>query len=556
MNGFQSEIGLLLIDASGRVAGASDSVRAWAGGESLVGRPQGEVLAALSAYMHPQGLLTYHPLPLYGRKPVGTAFLIMPSAMSPDQAVLSTLSQELQAVMDASFDEVHLTDGQGTTLRSSSKSQEYFGLNPEEIAGMTLEDFEARGLVNPPLVRQVIEKRQRVTTLQETSTGRRLAGTGHPIFDADGSLVRIIITSQDITPLERLTAALKESRSLVQAYQQELSFLRQQQGEGAFLPRGKVMQQVVAMARRVAQVDSTTLIFGETGVGKEVLARAIHKWGPRHEKAFVAVNCGAIPEPLLESELFGYVGGAFTGAQKEGKLGLIEAAHGGTLFLDEIGDMPLPLQVKLLRVIQQQEVTRLGTVTPTKVNVRIIAATHRNLEQMAQEGRFRQDLFYRLNVVPLLIPPLRDRREDILSLANHFLDTYSRRYGAEKRLSPQAADALLAYRWPGNIRELENTIERLVVTVEDGTIMPDHLPQAIADSVSGTVDLPAIEVRRLLPLKEAVSALENELIRKAYSQYGSSYRAAKALGVHQSTVIRKLHRSNAEGGQFDGSIAD
>lgn len=535
---FQEEISLLYVDASGRVAGASESAAAWAEGRPLVGRSKADVLSELSQ----RRPFICYPLPLYGPKHLGTALLLIPPGRTLDQAVAAKLDQELQAVMESTVDEVHITDGHGTTVRISNRCEEFFGISPHEMLGMPLEAMERRGLANPMVARLVMEKRRRVTTVQETVTGRRLIVTGQPVFGANDVLTRIVITSRDITALDRLTDALEETRSRLRAYEEELNQLRRQQGEKPLLFRTKAMEHLVGLAQRVAQVDCTTLIQGETGVGKEVLARSIHQWSHRRGKPFVAVNCGAIPEPLLESELFGYVAGAFTGAQKEGKVGLIEAADGGTLFLDEIGDMPLALQVKLLRVIQQPEVTRLGSAKPVKVDVRFIAATNRNLYEMAREGRFRQDLFYRLNVVPLTIPPLRERPEDVLALANHFLEVFGRRYGMEKRLSPAAADALTAYPWPGNVRELENTMERLVVTVEDGTLLPDHLPADIGRCIGQAGDPPLVSVHQLMPLKQAVRALEAELIRKAYSQFGSSYRVAKALGVHQSTVVRKLQR--------------
>jgi len=357
----------------------------------------------------------------------------------------------------------------------------------------------------------------------------------------------VVNTSRDVTAVDRLMDELEAAKSLVRAYQQELDLLRQRQGSTGLIFRSAVMEQLVATARRVAEVDCTALILGETGVGKEVLARFLHEQSPRSSGPFVAVNCGAIPESLIESELFGYAGGAFTGARREGKIGLIEAANGGTLFLDEIGDLPLHLQVRLLRVIQEREVVRLGRVTPVKVDVRIIAATNQDLEQMTLDGRFRQDLFYRLNVVPLTIPPLRERPEDILPLCTHFLDVFGKRYHRPKRLSPAAVDALTQHTWPGNVRELENLMERLVITVEDDTIEPSHLPASITRQQDRATHLAAIQVNQLLPLKEAVAELETQLIRVAYERYRSSYRVADALGIHQSTVIRKLRRIQERG---------
>ena len=289
------------------------------------------------------------------------------------------------------------------------------------------------------------------------------------------------------------------------------------------------MQRVMDLIRRVAPVDSTILLLGESGVGKGVLAAEIHRLSPRRSGPFVRIDCAALPGSLLESELFGYSPGSFTGARREGKPGLIEQAHGGTLFIDEIGDVPLELQVKLLHVIQERRIIRLGAVTPTAVDIRIIAATHRDLEAMVAEGRFRADLYYRLNVVPVKIPPLRERPEDIPVLARTFLDRFCARYRVERTLTPEAVERLVAYSWPGNVRELENLVERLVVTLDEREIRPEHLPLPAPGG-------PPVQVREIVPLKEAVAALELELVGEAYRRFGSSVKVGRASGIHQTTA--------------------
>ncbi|WP_165876411.1 sigma-54 interaction domain-containing protein, partial [Heliophilum fasciatum] len=300
---------------------------------------------------------------------------------------------------------------------------------------------------------------------------------------------------------------------------------------------------VLELILRVAKVDSTVLLLGESGVGKEGLAKLLHTQSGRAQGPFIKVNCGAIPEPLLESELFGYESGAFTGAKKEGKMGMFELAHNGTLFLDEIGDLPINLQVKLLRVLQEREIVRVGGTKPRAINVRILAATHRDLGAMAQEGRFREDLFFRLNVVPIAIPPLRQRRSDIIPLLYHFRDKFSKKYGIIRDFTPEVVDAFFSFDWPGNVRELENMVERLMVVSPGELIDSSQLPpnfQVRLPEKSGLV------VRSLMPLKEAVAELERQLITKAMEEYGSTYKAAEVLGVNQSTVARRVARIRAD----------
>lgn len=306
--------------------------------------------------------------------------------------------------------------------------------------------------------------------------------------------------------------------------------------------KSKIMQQTFELALKVAKVDSNVLITGESGVGKEIIAKIINAASPRAKKPFLQINCGAIPENLLESELFGYEGGAFTGAKSSGKMGYFEISNGGTLLLDEIGELPLNLQVKLLRAIQDREIYRVGGTTPIKFDVRIISATNRNLEEMVQRGLFRADLYYRLNVVPINIPPLRKRTDDIIPLAIHFLEKFNSKYKMNKRFEPEVLLAFERYKWPGNVRELENVVERLVIISDDEIIGLHHLPfnNKITNDTSGLT----IEVLNPVPLQTASEILEKKLIAKALQLTGSTRKAAKILGVTHPTVIRKAQKYN------------
>jgi TyrR family helix-turn-helix protein len=360
---------------------------------------------------------------------------------------------------------------------------------------------------------------------------------------------------------------LREELNIVQnrsqQYQLELSKLRKQVLSEEVIAVSPQMLHVFDLARRVAGFDSTVLILGESGVGKEVLANFIHKNSARSQGPFVKINCGALPEELLESELFGYESGAFTGANKSGKIGLFEAAEGGVIFLDEIGEMSPSLQVKVLRVLQEHEFTRVGGVEPVQVNCRIIAATHRNLQERIRQGLFREDLFYRLYVVPIHIPPLRERHEDIPALIQYFLNRYNQKYGTQKIIHSNVIQILQHYPWPGNVRQLSNLIERLVVTIPDSTIQQHHLPDDVM-SLQNSLTKPAhhsslptvnaehdkdISVLQMTDTNTCYNAfdeLERDLIIQSLTRYGSIRKVGQALGVSHTTVIKKMRKYGIE----------
>jgi Transcriptional regulator containing PAS, AAA-type ATPase, and DNA-binding domains len=360
--------------------------------------------------------------------------------------------------------------------------------------------------------------------------------TGNPVFDKNGKLFRVVSNVRDITELDNLKHKLEQMQTLSQHYQNQLRSLRLQYANTEVVVNAPCMKELLDTAFRMAQVDSTILIAGESGTGKELIAELIHNNSPRNSEAFIKVNCGAIPDNLLESELFGYEGGAFTGARKEGRHGYLEMANKGTIFLDEIGDLPYNVQVKLLRFLQNKEITRIGGSGPFKVDVRVVAATNRDLLEMVKQKLFREDLYYRLNVVPLNVPPLRDRKEDIPSLVSYFLQRFNRKYHMTKRISPDVVATFIHYDWPGNVRELENLIERLLVVTSGDLIslqaLPDHL-------IPHEDSLPKVVVTGILPYKEAVESLEKQLIEQAYGQFRTTRQMAAQLGVNASTIVRK-----------------
>lgn len=312
----------------------------------------------------------------------------------------------------------------------------------------------------------------------------------------------------------------------------------------SFIIHSDKMRDVLKQVEKVAHVSTTVLLLGESGVGKEMVAKAIHQSGSRSRKPFIKVNCGAIPENLLESELFGYKRGAFTGADPKGKAGVFTQANEGILFLDEIAELPLNLQVKLLRVIQEKEVTPIGGIHPEQIDVQIIAATNKNLDQMVEDGIFREDLYYRLNVVPIYIPPLRERSEDIPFLCDHFVNKFNECYRREVSLTSDAIELLKVYPWYGNVRELENVIERAVVTSESKQIDAAALNKFIPWKKTSEKIKPIISA--IMPLQEAVEHVEEQLIMMAMKQYKSLKLASQALGISQPTMSRKYQALKAK----------
>jgi two-component system, NtrC family, response regulator HydG len=315
--------------------------------------------------------------------------------------------------------------------------------------------------------------------------------------------------------------------------------LRERYGLPGLIAQSPAMHAVLDLVARVAPTDATVLIEGESGTGKEVIAKAVHHASKRAARPFVAVNCGAVPEPLLESELFGYVRGAFTGAAAS-KLGLFEEADGGTLFLDEIAETPAALQVKLLRALQSGEVRRLGATQAATIDVRVIAATNGDLATRISQGTFREDLFYRLNVIHVMLPPLRDRREDIPALAEHFLGRAADKLGRALRLSPDALERLLRYPWPGNVRELENAMERAAILTRTGSVEPDDLPPHVSAGLQ-------LGPSPALPKQITLADAERDHILQTLERFGGNHSgAAEALGIGRTTLWRKLKEYGIE----------
>jgi len=454
------------------------------------------------------------------------------------------LNKELESILEFSYDGLSISDDSGRFLRISPSFGKLLNIPIEDLIGKSVNEVTDQVLPIISVIESALEKRIPITMTEAILPGQQILATCIPVFDNQGVLVRVVTNLRDLTELNDLKQKVLESSELSKRYLEELGEWRERFiATAEVISSSLVMQRVVELALHVARVDSTVLITGESGVGKEVVAKMIHKVSPRKNGPFIEINCGAIPESLLESELFGYEKGAFTGASKEGRIGIFELANNGTLLLDEIAEMPLNLQVKLLRALQEQEIYRVGGSKPIKLNVRIIAATNKELWQMVQSRTFREDLYYRLNVVPVEIPPLRERREDIIPLANLFLKQCNDKYGLNKRLSAEVFSIFEMYNWPGNVRELQNLVERLIVTVNADEITPSHLPPLNGQEADNFSTLP-IRVLGLTTLREAEEIVEKELIARALAIGKSTRKAADLLGVTHSTVVRKIRHYN------------
>ncbi|MBE7126172.1 sigma-54 interaction domain-containing protein [Bacillus mycoides] len=436
---------------------------------------------------------------------------------------------DLQDVFEYAFDEIFVTDDKGIVVRVNSMCERHYQLSAKELVGKHVKELQKEGIFYPSATLEVIEKKRPVELVQTTKSGEYLHVRTRPVFDDEGNLRRVISYSRDLTELYQLRQKVEEMDNQLKTYKKELRETYEHEG---LIFKSIAMQKIIETIKKVSVVDSTVLVLGETGVGKSRLVRHLHEVSHRKNESFYEINCAALPTNLIESELFGYSGGSFTGANREGKKGLLESAHKGTLFLDEIGEMPLEIQAKLLQVLQEKTFRPIGGRELKKVDVRIVAATNRDLSTMVKQGTFRKDLYYRLNVIPISIPPLRERTEDILPLIYHYLQHFNKKYGRDVKLAPSTLQMFVGYPWEGNNREIENIIERIVITADDFVTVED-LPLSMQEA---TVEQSGQSLYRML------EEVERNIILKAYKTYGSSYKVAEFLQISQSAATRKIKK--------------
>ncbi|MBT2686745.1 sigma 54-interacting transcriptional regulator [Bacillus sp. ISL-47] len=444
-------------------------------------------------------------------------------------------NRDLKQILNSSYDEIFVTDAEGNVLFVSDSCKHFTGLPPEAYTHKNIRELVHKGIIKDSVTLKTMKTLTVQTAEQKYPNGKTVLATAKPVYDDEGKLYRIVTNSRDISELAEMKRKLLESQSIQQEIQ---PVIQHTIGDKRFITQSANMISALRLAEKIAPLDSSVFIHGESGVGKGVLARMIHEHSPRKAKPFIQVNCGAIPESLIESELFGYEAGAFTGANKRGKAGMVEMADGGTLFLDEIGEMPLELQVKILHLVQDKTYKKVGGTAEKRVDIRIISATNKDLLQMIEEKTFRQDLYYRLHVVPLRIPPLRDRKQDILLLTDYFLDQFNRKYGQYVELDLNAKLLIQLQEWRGNVRELENFIEQIVVTAQKQMINVEDLPLAMNQHTHHEFN----SRTHLMPLKQAVEETEKQILSYALTKYRSTRKIAKALGVNQTTIMRKLHK--------------
>lgn len=451
------------------------------------------------------------------------------------------LNKELNAIIDSVDDGIVVADANCYIVRANSAYQRMTGITAKEFVGKHVRVLLQEGYMNISVTEMVMERKTRVNVI-DIRNGKEFLFTGIPIYDETGEITHVVTAVRDVSELEKLKSQLAKFQEEKDTYLKELEHFRSQQPFRKIITRNPQMQEKIDMAHYVAKVDSTVLILGESGVGKELFAQLIHRASKRSKGPFIKINCGAVPPNLIESEFFGYDSGAFTGALKEGKPGLFELANGGTLFLDEVGELPLDLQVKVLRAIQDKEIFRLGGKKAIKLDVRIVSATNRDLEEMVKEKLFREDLYYRLKVVPILIPPLRQRKDDILPLVTEFLNHFNKNYSLQKWIHPDVIGLLLEYDWPGNIRELENMIERLIVTSRTDCIGEENIDQLSLANLRQSGNKPTL-------LNEYLEYEEKRMITEAYQMTNSTRRAAKLLGISQSAFVKKMKKYSVKANQ-------
>lgn len=435
---------------------------------------------------------------------------------------------------------VHIIDSNGITILYNTACQMMDGIDESDVIGKNLRDLVRQGIFSKSVGLEALEKGEKASDSQVVN-GKLIFTTSVPIFNQDKSIRFILTSCMDISKVERTQNELDYIKRTNEFLVRELS-IHSSNGEedNLIVSHSKVMEELKYLARRIAIVDSTVLIEGESGVGKGVFSQYIHNKSLRKQGPFIKINCATFPENLIESELFGYEPGAFTGASKQGKVGLIELSNKGTLFLDEIAELPISLQAKLLTVLQDKEISRIGSNQSIKVDTRIIAATNQNLKSLVKEGKFRLDLYYRLNVVLINIPPLRQRKDDIIPLSLMFLDNIKKKYKLNLEMSPNAMKTLIFHDWPGNVRELENEIERAAVTCQGNIINADDFKKDLFEEDH------KINFDKAQSFKENVALFEAVLMKEYMRESANLGDMSEITGLNSSTIRKKAKKLNLE----------
>lgn len=452
------------------------------------------------------------------------------------EIIKASLIEHFDDLMDAVSEDLLIADGNGVVLRVSPSFEKVYGLQKENAIGETVFALEKEGYFKPSIIAEVLKRNEKVTKDQTTKDNRTIVVTATPVRDSRGEIQFVVSYSRDITEVIELQKKYATMKDQIERYSSEISKLRSQANNVDIIRNSRAMEQVMITVGQVAEYDVNVLLLGDSGVGKTSLARRIHQLSRRSDNSFIDINCAAIPENLLEAELFGYEKGAFTGADKKGKTGLFEMADQGTLFLDEVSEIPLPLQAKILKAIQEKTIMRVGGTVPVKVDFRLIAASNQELESCVARGTFRKDLFYRLNVMQIKVPSISERKDDVAPLIEHFLEQCNKKYGKKKSFSGDAIKYMVSYTWPGNVREISNVVERTFITSGGDVIQVSDLPEEILGGKEPFLD----SIPQEGTLSDMILKLEEKMITEAYSKYGSTIEVAKHLGISQPTASRKI----------------
>ena len=446
---------------------------------------------------------------------------------------------QLRSILDSVSDGIWICDGTGAILDINAASERLNSIEAAEYIGKNVACIVAERMVDRSATLDVLETKRQSSMIQHiTKTGKQLLVTATPVLDDQGRVALVVVNERDVTELQNLRQGLQNARKVEERYRSELAELSLfELSQKDIVAQSPQMQRTLRTLLKLAQMDaSRVLLLGESGTGKGLLAKFLHQVSPRSQKPFIQINCPAVPENLFEAELFGYEKGAFTGAKEDGKAGLIELAMGGTLFLDEVGDIPLSVQAKLLKYLDDHELRRLGGADPRIVECRVVAATNCDLEGLVERRQFRKDLYYRLNTFVVRIIALRERREDIFGLAEFYLAQQNARHGRAKRLSARAMRHLEAYDFPGNVRELVSIIQKAFVMSDD-----DDLTEALIEALAGDMPLPA-SLPGPRPLVQSTEQASIRRLREAMAVCRTTREMAAHLGVSQATVVRKLKR--------------
>lgn len=436
-----------------------------------------------------------------------------------------------ERIVESSHDEIFVCDKDGYMIYCNKAFESNYGIDRDDMIGKTAMFLNEAGYSNQTPIPSVVKHKKKVSMEQKTITGKTLIITATPVFDENGDIEFIVENSRDISELNSIKEKIKLYENTISSFNKSQSLIYNDT-----TIKGSSMKSILEIAKNVAKTNVNVLLLGESGCGKTTLAKHIHLNSKRAGKPFITINCSTISPNLLESELFGYEGGAFTGANSKGKIGLVELANEGTLFLDEIGDIPKELQSKFLQLIQDKTFTSVGGVKTKKVDIRFISATNIDLINSINQKKFREDLYYRINVVELKIPPLRDRKEDLLELIFHFFKKYSNIFNLDKSMSTEVINVLLNYNYPGNMRELENIIQNILVTSSSDYIELHHLPKSVLHHVDFVKD------EENNSLDNLMENYEKLLICKYYKNNPSSYKLAKALNISQSKASRLIRK--------------